>query len=671
MSSELISVIVPVYKVEKYLDKCVESVFNQTYRNLEILLVDDGSPDRCGQMCDEYAAKDDRVRVIHKKNGGLSSARNAALDVLKGEYVICVDSDDYVHPDMVRKLYENAVKYDAEIVIGSHYMEKGDKLSIRDPFCDEDVVLTGKEALDKLVEDSFIKNYAWCKIYKTELFDGVRYPEGRNYEDIATTYLLFDKAKRVVKIPDFLYYYQIRDNSISYNMSTAGWHKGCHASVLGQIERTGYFKAKGYKNLYNKSLSKLVPYLYSDIRSGYIAEVQKDVDYAKKYILEHSDEILNDPMISNKDKKLVKIYLMDRPKFELCIKFKEKVLPVIAKIKHVMVKIGFEKTQSFFSLEKGKSRRIVYFELPCFDNLGDHAIAYATRDLLNKFCESMPECQLYVVGGWDTIKRVRWLKKVIGPEDIILSQGGGNFGNLYPFAQVFRRKLVEEFKNNKVIVLPETIYYTNDADGKNEMIKDQKAMSKNKNLIIFARDEVSYKNMKKFFPKTDVRKMHDMVLSLDKREKQIERKGVVLCLRSDNEGKMSKTEKNEIQSICEMTGEDVLVTDTCINQEFGWKERSRILENKWKVWSNHKVVVTDRLHGMVFSLITGTPCIVLGNNHHKVLETYKTIKDCRYIQYIDDISKFSEALGKAISIDNEEKPDYSKDYEQLKELLVK
>ena len=104
--SDLISIVIPVYKAEQYLDQCISSVVNQSYRNLEIILVDDGSPDQCGKLCDEWAEKDKRIRVIHKENGGLSDARNAGLDIASGEYIGFVDSDDFVHPEMYQRLYE-------------------------------------------------------------------------------------------------------------------------------------------------------------------------------------------------------------------------------------------------------------------------------------------------------------------------------------------------------------------------------------------------------------------------------------------------------------------------------------------------------------------------------------------------------------------------------------
>ena len=123
---------------------------------------------------------------------------------MKGKWVICIDSDDYVHRDYVKKLYEAADRTGADISICGNYQEKGDKLSIEGIICDEEAVYDRNEALLKLVEDTEIKNYAWGKLYRSELFDGVRYPDGRNYEDIATTYLLFDKAERIVRIPYYL-----------------------------------------------------------------------------------------------------------------------------------------------------------------------------------------------------------------------------------------------------------------------------------------------------------------------------------------------------------------------------------------------------------------------------------------------------------------------------------
>ena len=205
--NNLISVIIPVYNVEKYLDRCMETVLNQTYGNMEIILVDDGATDQSGKKCDEYALKDERVKVIHKKNGGLSSARNAALEIATGDYIGFVDSDDYIDEYMFEKMLQYCIDNDCDISVCGHFTEKNNKISIEEPIIDQLIMYTKMDALETLVEDAMMNNYAWDKLYKAELFKGVRYPDGRNYEDIATTYLLFDKAERICQIPEYLYYY--------------------------------------------------------------------------------------------------------------------------------------------------------------------------------------------------------------------------------------------------------------------------------------------------------------------------------------------------------------------------------------------------------------------------------------------------------------------------------
>ena len=193
---DLITVVVPIYKVEKYLEKCIDSIIKQTYENLEIILVDDGSPDKCPQICDEYAKKDSRIKVIHKKNGGLSDARNAGIDIAKGEYITFVDSDDYIEKDYVEVLYDSIKENDSDMAIGSHKViyENG---TILNKETGEKSVLDAKTVLERILYDENIDLSAWAKLYKTELFEEIRYPKGRVFEDAATTYKLVDKSKKI------------------------------------------------------------------------------------------------------------------------------------------------------------------------------------------------------------------------------------------------------------------------------------------------------------------------------------------------------------------------------------------------------------------------------------------------------------------------------------------
>ena len=182
MNYYLISVIVPIYKVEKYLHKCIDSILAQTYTNLEIILVDDGSPDNCGKICDEYAAKDSRIKVIHQPNGGLSAARNAGLDIATGDYIGFVDSDDYIAPDMYEKLYNALVKNDADMAI-CDYQRFGNELPYDEMSLTTEVI-TGLQAMEKqntVINCSFV--VAWSKLYKSFIFSNVRFPVGKINED--------------------------------------------------------------------------------------------------------------------------------------------------------------------------------------------------------------------------------------------------------------------------------------------------------------------------------------------------------------------------------------------------------------------------------------------------------------------------------------------------------
>ena len=214
--SEKITVIIPIYKVEKYLDRCVESVVNQTYSNLEIILVDDGSTDNCPNMCDEWANKDNRIVVIHKQNGGLSDARNAALDICTGKYVTFVDSDDTIESNMVEYLYGLISENSADLSICDlKYISENAKVQNRISDNDDIVVMNKKEALKNLCEESLFSNSACAKMYKTSDFKDIRYPKGKLYEDIATTYKLIMKASKVVFGYKALYNYILRGGSIT------------------------------------------------------------------------------------------------------------------------------------------------------------------------------------------------------------------------------------------------------------------------------------------------------------------------------------------------------------------------------------------------------------------------------------------------------------------------
>lgn len=211
----LISVIVPCYKVERYLSRCLDSILRQTYSNLEVWLVDDGSPDNCGKICDDYALQDNRVKVIHKPNGGLSDARNVAIDQATGEWITFVDSDDYITEDYVEVLYSIVSKYECELGVGLYTAFKEGEEPITQQNLMVEERLEPLKAIEYMFYQEKFDTSAWAKIYHRSLFkDGIRYPKGLLYEDLATTYLLMLKSNGVAFTNKEIYYYLLRDSSI-------------------------------------------------------------------------------------------------------------------------------------------------------------------------------------------------------------------------------------------------------------------------------------------------------------------------------------------------------------------------------------------------------------------------------------------------------------------------
>ncbi|MDO5379590.1 MAG: glycosyltransferase [Acidaminococcaceae bacterium] len=211
-----ISVIVPVYNVEKYLPKCVESIVNQTYKNLEIILVDDGSTDKSGEICDGYSLKDCRIKVIHKKNGGLSDARNVGLDICTGEYIGFVDSDDYIDKDMYRALYKFSEKNNLDVVMcGSYYVLENNILKSKSF---EPKVLDQKK---EIIKEIFINKYGGVsvsvcnKLYKNTVLEGLKFEYGKTSEDVFFVLKWIEKTKCFGRISDNKYFYIQRKNSIT------------------------------------------------------------------------------------------------------------------------------------------------------------------------------------------------------------------------------------------------------------------------------------------------------------------------------------------------------------------------------------------------------------------------------------------------------------------------
>ena len=234
MNQPMISVIVPVYNVEAYLPKCVDSILAQTYKTLEIILVEDGTKDSSGKICDEYAKKDSRIRVVHKENGGLSSARNAGMDIARGDYFGFVDSDDWIEPEFYETMLSAAQKHDADLVCCGRFDVDGVTGEKTVGLCHpKEEVISAMEMLGRVFVWDNCDSAAWDKLYRRELFDEIRYPLGVYSEDVAIFYKLMEKANRVALVPKPMYNYLHRENSITTaKLSEKTFHYPNHTAVI-------------------------------------------------------------------------------------------------------------------------------------------------------------------------------------------------------------------------------------------------------------------------------------------------------------------------------------------------------------------------------------------------------------------------------------------------------
>ena len=213
--NHLISVIVPVYKVETYLDRCLESIVNQTYQNLEIVLVDDGSPDKCPIMCDNWAKQDSRIKVIHKKNGGLSDARNAGMKIAEGKYISFVDSDDLIDYRYIECLYNALIATDADLAACDVEEFKDEKqLTLQEKKYVKPVIATAEQALSQLIKGRGFRAVAWNKLYSREILRNEKFEYGRLHEDEFFTYRIIDKCESLAYVNLPLYKYRQREGSI-------------------------------------------------------------------------------------------------------------------------------------------------------------------------------------------------------------------------------------------------------------------------------------------------------------------------------------------------------------------------------------------------------------------------------------------------------------------------
>lgn len=283
---DLVSVIIPIFKVEKDLGNCIESVIHQSYSNLEIILVDDGSPDCCGDIAEEYAGIDSRITVIHKENGGLSDARNTGLKVITGDYLFFLDSDDVLELSFVERMLALLKETGAEVAVCKHsFFDENNKKWGNTIITPEVIVLSGIEGAKKILYQKDYDVSAWGKMYRKSVFEGLQFPKGYNFEDIPTTYKALVRSGKVVFTNETLYRYQIRSNSIENEAFSRKKLDGIHTGtiLLDEVKENYRMLINAAKSRYLAINFHILAQINQDIPEKY--EIQKNIKKVRMKVL--------------------------------------------------------------------------------------------------------------------------------------------------------------------------------------------------------------------------------------------------------------------------------------------------------------------------------------------------------------------------------------------------
>lgn len=641
--NELVSVIIPIYNVEKYLHGCVDSVIKQTYSNLEIILVDDGSPDNCPAICNMYAQNDSRIRVIHKENGGLSDARNAGLSIAQGEYVYFLDSDDYIELEAIETLVNEAVHYNADFVFfNANVINEAGSIKYNNNAYHRlgfySNPLTGVDMVEKLMKYNEYRSAVPLLFIKKNVLseNKLTFYKGLIYEDDLFTFQLYLVSNCVVHLDEALYNRRVRDNSI---MSSNIKPNNLRSIVFIINEMLSSYTNEGGKKA--EVIKTRLCYLLPCVNRDYYRLDKKqrrkfDDDIKKLKENLRKENYLDDLQVKRFCNEQSLNQIKDRIYFtaKRLIPNKYKVF-IIENYKKI--KMQSEKNNTIAKLKKTKDTpRIILIGSPVHGNLGDHAIAIAENLM---FKDKFSDKEVIEILMPEYIYNSSKIRRYINKNDIIFIGGGGWLGTLWLHNEETVRGIIKKYPENKIIILPQTVYFEATNHGGVESEKSRRIYSNHKQLLFCLRERSSYNYVLEqgFIQKpSNVLLLPDMALYLQYDSEGSERDGILLCFRADRERASSLIRRRTVKEYLWEKGETVSYTTTVYLESISKDKRQEVLTDKLKEYSKAKLIITDRLHSMLFAAITGTPCIAFDNLTGKVKGVYEWIKDLDFVKIAID-----------------------------------
>ncbi len=691
-----ISVVIPTYNtnVNYFKDVLEDLLVNQVqehgfqYDNFEVILVVDGDKnEELIELLKKY--NDPRIVLkISKERLGIAKSLNTGIKLAKADYIARIDDDDRIAPDRLFKQYKYLNTHKNIDLVTSNFAYFGDMNEERVSFEGEMCRAWG------IFTCPF--NHPTIMVRKSFLLDNdLLYDESRSHvEDWELWQRCFKKGMKVGSIPEVLYYHRWHNNSAGQNQKTIDMMRElvrlnfAELNVdlteedlkivpiwQGKVTENQYKKLESIFNKALKNNAELKVYDQRCLEKVFDLRLYEAKTGTVKDIVIKKDKVI--PNAQNQSKTIKQKILgpIYRP-------FKRVLYNIMAEaVNDSAQSISTESKKNNKEIRENLERRVESFknqlnylhdQLYDFEmrstfirefsednlynqkkliligtsehsNIGDAAITRGEYEFIRKY---FSDYKLIEVSTYQFNDYLPYLENIINDDDVIFLHGGGNLGNKYLTEENVRRVVIDTFKNNKIVILPQTIHFDNDE----ELNKSKEIYNRHNNLILFTRGEKSLEFAKKNFPKVKIYKAIDMALNMHI-DYNYERNGILCCIRDlSDESILTKEEYEKIFSIVKAHDANYDFTNNLNTEDIRKQIRNHVVYNQLKLFAKHKLVITDRLHGLIFCLITNTPCIVIRNHNHKINEFIEMLKDNKNICFIDkniDLleSKITELLN--------------------------
>lgn len=620
----LISVIVPVYNVERYVSRCIESIIAQSYKHFEVILVDDGSTDSSGGICDEYAKKDTRIKVLHQQNGGLSAARNAGMAAAQGAYYSFVDSDDMIDRNFLESLYACIIRDNADLAVCGFRCEDEDGGILYEQRPPR-TLPAETNALQRALLDELALVVVWNKLYLAEIFEDLSFREGKQHEDEFIMHYIMDRVRRVSCTESELYHYIMHDESITNAKSSLRKFDAIEALY----DRFLFYAGRRYDNLLPILIRMNTDnYLRIIHEHGLTSGIERArAREATRYIRKMENVLPMKTKLKNRTKRFMRRYVPTLYSFLRKIRTK-----------------GMKREVMLRYVREGRRPCFLLIDTPQHGNVGDQAIALAEKEWLAKV---FGEKSFYEI----TANEIDGIEDRIASrcplEQVILVHGGGFLGCLWPNEEHRLRRILAAFRDHKVVILPQTATFDLETSiGRGFFEESKRAYSAHSNLTICLRERNSYNFLKKCMPQIRTLLIPDFVLTMEPDLEHKQRQGILLCMRHDHEKALDDGKLNQFKDTLRMLypSQKLIETDTVVDYDIDITRRRFEVCAKLDEFSRAALVVTDRLHGMVFAALTGTPCVALDNCNGKVRAVYEWIEQLSYVRYATSLEEAKNAL---------------------------